>query len=170
MLGSVLGFLFSKPIQYFYILITSILSYRYLGPFFSSDVYIWIKSEMAEHPILSDLINIEGMLLDKFVLLLVPLCAVWSISFWVYHKNILSPQTFNRFRRVVSLFIGGAGFFISLLGAIILGVYVHFFLTEKTSLALAMSGYGLFVVFSGFYFKKISVPEFSENEERKLLI
>ena len=169
LIEEVLTFLFRKPLQYLYLILAAWASYLYLGPFFSSGIYRWIKVEMASNPILAELIDLEGMLADKYLVLLAPVCVLWSVSFYVYHKKILSAGNINRLSKLLSVFVSGAGFFISLLGAVLIGICLYFLRFDNSGFPIGFLVYGVFIILSGFFFNKLIIPDFDDTKDKNVL-
>jgi|SRR5690606_15722333 len=135
-----------------------------IGPFVASDAYMWFRSVHESNQIIFDLIDIQGMLLDKLISSTVPLFAVWSIVLAVYCLDRSKTDIINRSSKYLVFFSGGTALIVLGFGFAALGVCLY---------ALRMYGYShqflatfifaAMVVVCGLFIRTATRPELKDS-------
>lgn len=131
-----------------------------VGPFVSSPAYKWMAYDIEQNPLIGELLNFEGMLLEKLISTTVPFFLVWSLVLLVYGATKgVKEAAISRVGPVLSMFTGGAGALIALWGSVLLGLSVFGLMHHRNALAvITFSVIGLVLFVCGFVLKSYAHP------------
>lgn len=140
------------------------LGFLIFGPFMTSDVYAWFKTQSSENKIISELIDVQAMIADKLIASTIPLFMVWSVVLTAYRLDKTKISIINENSKYLALFSGTTALIVLSLGSILLGIcsyglklfgYSHSFLFAEV--------FSLLVVACGFLIRKATKTELVEN-------
>jgi hypothetical protein len=148
----------------FFVTISLALGFYLFGPFMTSDAYEWYKIESSSNPLISGLIDVQGMVADKLVASTVPLFTVWTLVLGAYCLDKNQIWIINDSTKYLAFFTGSTALIVLCLGGILLGIclyglnefgYSHSFLAATVFAAIVI-GCGLII-------KSATRPELKEN-------
>jgi hypothetical protein len=111
------------------LLISSLLGagfgYFLIGRFIVSDAYRWIVQLISNNQLLSDLIDVDRMIIDKLLASTLPFFIVWSCVLAIYVFDYRSRTTLNQISKHFSFLTGGTAFLTIVLGCTLLGTFAY---------------------------------------------
>lgn len=149
----------------FAIAVTSLAAgFFVIGPFIASDAYMWFKSVHESNQIVSDLIDIQGMLLDKLISSTVPLFTVWSIVLAVYCLDRNRVDIINKSSKYLAFFSGSTALIVLGFGFTALGVCLYALrLYGYSHQLLATFIFASMVVVCGLFIRTAARPKLKDS-------
>lgn len=140
------------------------LGFFVFGPFMTSEVYEWFKIQSNGNKIISELVDVQGMVADKLIASTIPLFMVWVVVLTAYRLDKTKISIINENSKYLALFSGTTAIIVLSLGSILSGIcsyglklygYSHSFLIATL--------FALMVIASGLLIRKATKPELVEN-------
>ncbi|MBC8999807.1 hypothetical protein IAI51_25080 [Pseudomonas sp. N40(2020)] len=136
------------------------VGYFVIGRFIVSDAYQWIAKLITNNKLLSDLIDIEGMVVDKLLASTLPFFIVWSFVLAIYVYEYRSSTAINKFSKHFSFLTGGTAFLSIVLGFTLLGTFAYALqqidFSVYTILLIVTS---LLIILMGFFLRRVMKVE-----------
>lgn len=140
------------------------LGFFIFGPFMTSDVYEWFKIQSSGNKIISELVDVEGMIADKLIASTIPLFMVWTVVLTAYRLDKTKISTINDSSKYLALFSGTTAVIVLSLGSVLVGLcsyglklygYSHSFLIATV--------FSVLVIACGLLIRKATKPELVES-------
>ncbi|QYJ88798.1 hypothetical protein [Shewanella halotolerans] len=140
------------------------LGFILFGPFITSDAYEWYKTISAANPLVSEFVDVQGMIADKLIASTVPLFTVWTLVLGAYCLDKNQIRIINESSKYLAFFTGSTALIVLCLGGTLLGICLYGLKELGYSHAfLAATVFAVMVVGCGFLIKSATRPELKEN-------
>lgn len=147
-----------------FVLVSLGLGFFLFGPFMISDAYEWYKTMSATTPLVSGLVDVQGMIVDKLIASTVPLFTVWTLVLGAYCLDKNKIQIINDSSKYLAFFTGSTALIVLCLGGTLLGICLYGLMELGYSHAfLAATVFAVVVIVCGIFIRSATRPKLKEN-------
>lgn len=151
-------------ILFVFISISLSLGFFKFGPFINPDTYKWFKSISSANPLIGELVDIQGMIVDKIIASTIPLFTVWTLVLWAYCLDKNKIKIINNSSKYLAFFTGSTALIVLCLGSTLLGVCLYGLMELGYSHAfLAATIFSTSLIVCGLLIRNATMPELKEN-------
>jgi len=146
-------------------LISSFLAgYYFIAPFFETEAYKWLSMQIDKSVLISELVDVDGVIVNALIAVTVPLFVVYAGVFFAYDVLNGNTELLNKSTVYFSIFTGGPGKLLLILFSGILGISVYIFREGSVSEAIYLAVLaGLVFLIPGVFFLYHAHPKFEKS-------